>query len=153
MKRTRHLRLPTYQVGDTVWLNNKHLKLNVPNRKLYQKRDGPFKITHKISPVNYRLQLPPQWKIHDVFHSSLLIPHKETPLYGPQFTRPPPELDQNEDTYEVEAILNHKERRRTMYYLIKWKGYPQSENTWEPEENLQKSKRLLVRYKRSKNLP
>ncbi|KXN92936.1 Histone-lysine N-methyltransferase SUV39H1, partial [Leucoagaricus sp. SymC.cos] len=120
MKRTRHLRLPTYQIGDTIWLNNKHLKLNVPNRKLYQKRDGPFEITHKISPVNYRLKLPPQWKIHN--------------------------------TYEVEAILNHKERRRKTHYLIKWKGYPHSENTWEPEENLEMAKRILKRYKKSKTL-
>ncbi|KXN81827.1 Histone-lysine N-methyltransferase SUV39H1 [Leucoagaricus sp. SymC.cos] len=152
MKCTKHLCLPTYQIGDTVWLNNKHLKLDVPNRKLYQKRDGPFKITHQISPVNYRLKLLPQWKIHNVFHSSLLILHKETPLYGPQFTRPPLVLDQNEEIYEVEAILNHKEYRRKTHYLIKWKGYLQSENTWEPEENLKTAEHLLKRYKRSKNL-
>ena len=35
--------------------------------------------------------------------------------------------------YEVEAIRNHRHfgRQRTLQYLIKWKGYPEADNTWE----------------------
>ncbi|CAH0773402.1 unnamed protein product [Bemisia tabaci] len=38
--------------------------------------------------------------------------------------------------YEVEKILALKETKTGKKYLIKWKNFPQSENTWEPEENL-----------------
>lgn len=39
------------------------------------------------------------------------------------------------DIYEVEAILDHRGVKKRKY-LVKWKGYDDSENTWEPEENL-----------------
>ena len=35
--------------------------------------------------------------------------------------------------YEVERIHSHRTwgQRKTLQYLIKWKGYPKSDNTWE----------------------
>lgn len=40
--------------------------------KLSIKYYGPFQIIHKVGPVAYRLQLPPDCIMHDVFHVSLL---------------------------------------------------------------------------------
>ena len=43
-------------------------------------------------------------------------------------------------TYPVERILNHKRAGTRSggdwLFLIKWRGYPDSANTWEPEENV-----------------
>jgi hypothetical protein len=39
-----------------------------------------------------------------VFHTSLLTPYIETKEYGENFSRPPPDLINNEEQYEVEAI-------------------------------------------------
>ncbi|KXN82003.1 Chromo domain protein LHP1 [Leucoagaricus sp. SymC.cos] len=153
MKKTSHLRLPTFEIGQKVWLNNKNLPLYRKYRKLMPKREGPFEIIDKKSPVVFKLRLPPQWKIHDTFHASLLVPHTENFLYGQHHERPPPELEEGEETYEVEAIVNHKLIRNRFHYFVKWEGYPTSENTWEPPENLEKATDVLRRYKRLHRLP
>src|SRR5712671_2435736 len=127
-----------FKLNDQVWLESKHLALPHQSKKLAPKRVGPFRITKVISPVVFQLDLPPSWRIHDVFHASLLTSYRETTAYGPNFIKPPPDLIDGEEEYEVEAVLNHRMfgRRRQVQYLIKWKGYPHSDNTWEPSENV-----------------
>jgi len=99
--------LAQYNTGDQVWLEGKNLRLPYQATKLAPKRYGPFKIIKEISPVAYRLMLPLSWKIHDTFHASLLLPYRETTAYGPNFSRPPPDLINDEEQYEVEQIRNH----------------------------------------------
>lgn len=41
-----------------------------------------------------------------------------------------------EEEYIVEKILNKRVIEGKLEYYLKWKGYPDSENTWEPVENL-----------------
>ncbi len=38
-------------------------------------------------------------------------------------------------TYEVEDVIDKKEVDGKTLYLVKWKNYPKSQNTWEPKEN------------------
>ena len=38
--------------------------------------------------------------------------------------------------YEIEKIVNIRKKNNKIYLLIKWKGYDSSNNTWEPNENL-----------------
>ena len=49
--------------------------------------------------------------------------------------------------YEVEKIVD---KRTNIYglveYLVKWKGYPSSENTWEPKKNLKRLEHLIKEY-------
>ncbi len=115
-----------------------HLKLPHQKAKLTPKCLGLFKITQEISPVAYRLELPTNWRIHDVFHVSLLTPYHETPAHGPNFTQPPPDLIDGEEEYEVERIVAHQHfgRSKRLQYLLKWKGYPESDNTWEPADQV-----------------
>ena len=96
-----------YKVGEWVWLKAKHLALPYTSAKLALKHHGPFRITKEISPVAYQLTLPKAWMIHNVFHSLLLTPYKETPEHRAQFQCPPLELIGNEEEYEVEQIINH----------------------------------------------
>ena len=123
---------PKYQVGDQVWLEGRHLHTNQPTAKLAPRRHGPFKVVQVMSDVNYCLELPTQWSIHPVFHTDLLTPYCETLTHGPNYQRPPPELVEGEEEYEVEKVLDqrHFGRRRKLQYLVKWKGYPNSENQW-----------------------
>ena len=71
-----------------------------------------------------------------MFHATLLRQYKETEVYGANFPKPPPELIEGEEVYEVENILKHRKRGRTYQYYVKWKKSPISEASWEPEEVL-----------------
>ena len=127
-----------YKVGEWVWLEAKYLALPYTSAKLALKCHGPFQIMKEISPVAYQLTLPRAWMIHNVFHSSLLTHYKETCESGAQFQRPPPELIGNEEDYEVEQIINHCHygKCHQLQYLICWKGYSASDDTWEPADQV-----------------
>jgi len=90
----------------------------------------------QISPVAYRLQLPPAWTIHDVFHASLLTHYHETQEHGANYTQPPPQMVDRDQEFEVEQIMGHRlfGKGHKLQYLIKWQGYPKADNTWEPKE-------------------
>jgi hypothetical protein len=102
-KGQRHFR--PFVVGQKVWLEGTNLKTSHPTRKFAPKCYGPFPITGVISLVVYRLTLPLSWKIHNVFHVSLLTPYKETEEHSMNFTEPPPELIAEHEEYEVKQVL------------------------------------------------
>ena len=105
-------------------------------------------IEEVLNPLNYRLQLPNTWRIHPIFHATLLSPYKENDIHGKNFIEPPPDLIEGEPEYEVEAILSHRRRGKGYWYLIKWKGYSTGNNTWEPEQHLKPhAAALLKQYK------
>ena len=71
-------------------------------------------------------------------------------MHGPNYSRPPPDLVDGEEEFEVEQILDMKQigRGRKTHYLVKWKGYPTSDNSWEPEKNLNADE-LIAEFKQS----
>ena len=95
-------------------------------------------ITKQVSPVAYHLALSPTWTIHDVFHASLLTPYHETKEHGVNYNRPPSEMVDGEEEYEVEAIMGHHffGQGCKLQYLVWWKGYSAADNMWEPEEQV-----------------
>jgi len=141
INRTAHKDFPTipqWTIGQQVWLDGKNLPLPYGTIKLAPWHYSPFTIDKVISPVAYHLELPVQWNIHPVFHASLLTPYIETDSHGPNFSRPPPDLIKGENEYKVETIRKHRRfgKNKKLQYLLKWKGYPKSDNTWEPVEQL-----------------
>ena len=96
----------TFKIGDKVWLEARNLRRNMVDPKFTPKCEGPFKIKKVLSTLSYQLELPKSWKIHPTFYISLLSPYKETETHGPNYIRPPPELVNGEEEYEVERIPN-----------------------------------------------
>jgi hypothetical protein len=134
----KHHDTPKYKEGDLVWLEGKNHHINQPTAKLAPRRHGSFKVIQVMSAVNYQLELPTQWSIHPVFHTDLLTPYKETIMHGPNFTRPTPELIDGEEEYSVEKILDSRRfgRRQRLQYLVKWEGYPDSDNMWVDKDDV-----------------
>ena len=64
-------KLRSYVPGDKVWLNSKYIRTQW-NQKLEAKFFSFFWVVYPISKQAYKLKLPKKWKIHDIFHVSLL---------------------------------------------------------------------------------
>ena len=61
-----------YKVGDLVLLSTRNLKMKGTPGKFQKRFVGPFQVIETIGEQAYRLALPDDWKIHPVFHVSLL---------------------------------------------------------------------------------
>ena len=140
---------PPFKVGNLVWLNRKNIATTRPSRKLDFKRFGPFKILRVVreSKLAFQLELPARWRIHDVFHASLLDPHHANEIAGRKQSVPqPPDIVEGEPEYEVEGILNSEVRGRKLWYIVDWKGYGPEERTWEPAENITNATDAVASY-------
>jgi hypothetical protein len=97
------------------------------NQKLAPKFYGPYRIVKKIGPVAYRLALPPQTKIHDVFHVSVLKKwvgvgtpiHEDLPLLA----------DDRQST--PQAILDQRLQQGNKEILVHWKDLSPADATAE----------------------
>ena len=110
-----------------------------PSRKLDHKNHGPFQVEKVISPLTVRLTLPWKWKIHNVFHVSLLEPYR----FSEHWASPDPskvlreanDIEQNEE-YDVDEVLGSTKKGRRILYLVKWLDYPDWKDwTEEPYDN------------------
>ncbi|CAI7851950.1 unnamed protein product [Closterium sp. NIES-54] len=102
-----------------------------------------------VTPVTFRLRLPASWKIHNAFHVQLLKPYQDpNKLYtGRQPPPPPPVLVNDELEYEIESVLAHRRRRHgALEFLVRWKGYDPSEDSWVSAEDMRNARRSLRNY-------
>jgi Chromo (CHRromatin Organisation MOdifier) domain len=77
-------------------------------------------------------------RIHNIFYIDLLSPYKTMEAYGEPYTCPPPVLEEEEEEYKIKAILDTRQygRKKTLQYLVHWKGYPHSDNSWVDHKDL-----------------
>jgi hypothetical protein len=147
----------SYMVGDQVLLSSNHINLasqaSRPTKKLQHRFIGPYRISQKVSPVAYKLDLPDTLHIHPVFHVSLLRPYKEPTSFPDRDLPdppPPPVTIDDAPEYEVERVLDHRTRHRRTEYLVKWVGYPEHDASWEPAAHLAHAQDCINEYTTSR---
>jgi hypothetical protein len=130
---------PILKEENKVYLIQRNIQTKQPSTKLDHKKLGLFKIKRIIGPVNYKLVLPKTINIYLVFHISflelvllgvLLVPVTEIELINPN------------TEYKVGEILDYKQVRNYIKYLVKWIDYLYSENTWETRVILKNLKKF-----------
>ena len=123
-----------YKVGDLVLLSTRNLKIKGIPSKLQKRFVGPFRVTETIGDHAYRLALPDEWKIHPVFHVSLLRAWKTADVQEDQPVSQEGIPDVEEPYWEIETILRwwkiKKIKKILKEYLVLWKGFPVSEASW-----------------------
>lgn len=88
----------------------------------------------RIGPIAYQLALPADSRIHNVFHLGLLCKHLgPTPTFSLTF---PPTADDDTIVPHPEKILERRviqkgRYRPKMEILVKWRGAPVEDGTWE----------------------
>lgn len=89
---------------------------------------------------------------HPVFNADLLKAYKDSPpeFEGRTPPRPPPEVVEGEEEYEVERILDFRMFGRTPKWLVAWKGYTMDDCTWEPKSSLKHAKNAMAEFEASR---
>lgn len=134
----------SFDLGAQVLLSTSHLKLRnskdtSTTAKLLPRRVGPFTVLERIGKAAYKLKLPDGWRVHPVYHVSLLKPYQTDGRVQP----PLPNLIDGEVYFLIDRILAHrvvKRGRKAIHeYLIRWLGYGSEHDSWIPHENAAES--------------
>jgi hypothetical protein len=107
---------PILKKRDKVYLIQRNIQTKQPNTKLDHKKLGLFKIKKIIGLVNYELVLPKTINIYLVFYILLLEPALLGVPLAPVIEI---ELVNLNIEYEVKEILDHKQIRNYIKYLVK----------------------------------
>lgn len=143
---------PAYRPGDEVYLDAKNISSARPTKKLDKKFYGPYQIEKVLDSHSYQLKLPYEFgKTHRTFHPSLLLPANQPGLPG-QVDPPAPPISINENgelLWAIEAILNtRRTKKKGFEYLILWRGYDASEQSWEPLRNVVNARGSISEFQR-----
>ena len=94
-----------------------------------------IKIMARVGSQAYRVRLPEKYyRIHNVvpvlFLKPWTAPHdlEKAPL---------PDLEDDQEVYELKFIKIYIDMAKGRRYFIKWRGWPADYNIWEPEEYLE----------------
>ena len=101
----------------------------------------------------YKLELPKQWRIHNVFHVCLVGQNITRKGWVDEKTAEQLEFKAGSDNeeYEVEDICDSVVYVRKseagylpgFYYLVSWKNYTKDKNTWKPGSAVQYLQKLV----------
>ncbi len=132
-----------FKVEERVYLRTDNIHVKQRSKKLNNKSIKLFEIKRNIKELSYELDLLKEMQIHSVFHAFMLqCCNQFIPL---QTIKTSVEPDKE---YQVENILEKWMVSRKAHYLIKWKRYDTSENTWELMKNLNSCARTLQHFER-----
>ena len=153
----KNARQPKFEIGDHVWVYTPRLKIS-RSKKLLHHWHGPMYLVQKITPVTFRVRNAKNMLIKGPVHVNRMkqfIHRNDRPITPINDDDPENDLEeedipddswdtdsastdieQNNDIYTVEKILDSRRRNRETQYLIRWKNFGPEHDSWEPEKNI-----------------
>lgn len=133
-----------FSKNDLVLVSTKNLRTRSASKKLSPRMMGPFRIDEPIGTQAYRVHLPSNYRIHNVFHVSLLEPYHRRD--GAQEILPPPDLIEGEEEWEVEEILAKRMRQGSSWYKVRWKDWSSEYDQWIPKDSAEHAQDLVKAF-------
>ncbi|KAJ0442677.1 putative nucleotidyltransferase, Ribonuclease H [Helianthus annuus] len=127
----------SFQEGDYVFLKIQPYRQKSLAKRRYEKLSprfyGPYRVSRKVGPVAYQLELPSDARIHPVFHVSMLKPARGS---FPSTSAPPLPITKDwEVDLQPHSVLAHRwvteAGHPVLELLILWDHRPSEEATWE----------------------
>jgi len=134
-------KVKSFVIEERVYLRTNNIHIKQRSKKLNNKSIKPFK--RNIKKLSYELDLLKKMQIHSIFHVFMLQCCNQ--FISLQIIKTFVELNEE---YQVKNILKKWMISEKAHYLVKWKGYNTSENTWELKENLLNCARTLQQFER-----
>jgi hypothetical protein len=139
-----------YEKGQPVWLDGWNLTTERLSEKLEDLHFGPFKIVKRIGAGAYKIEIAKMWKqkkVHDTFNERLLKPYIVPffPLQMLPLSKPPVIINDFVE-YIVEKILKSSIRRKKLSFYVKWEGYSNAHNSWEPYDGVLNTRELIKEF-------
>ena len=113
---------------------------NGPGDKLELKHKGPYQVVNKLDSI---------YTIQDLVDGKLITTHIKNLrefLYDPDRTDPMDIAVQNRGEFFIDSILEHRgdrQRRSTMEFKVRWRGYGPEHDSWEPYKSLSHTEQLI----------
>ncbi|GKB03552.1 retrotransposon-related protein [Tanacetum coccineum] len=133
------------QVGDLVLLKlQPHRQVSIrqgKQNKFSPKYFGPFEVIAKVGQVAYKLKLPPQAQIHDVFHVSQLKKLQGQHQFITQAILPQLNTEGLLDVTPLKVLDRKMVKRNNamaVYGLVQWSNGEPQDATWELLEDIYK---------------
>ena len=121
----------------------KNLKTKKISKKLNYVKIDSFFVKQQKKSVNYELNLFSNIRIHSIFHVSLLKSADQNTFIQNTFHFQYEKKNEN----EIETILTQNDQR----YLIKWKNYFISKNTWKFIKHFKNCQKMLKNFRQRQN--
>ncbi|SPC68179.1 related to Gag-pol polyprotein [Ustilago sp. UG-2017b] len=125
-----------FKVGDMVYINHRNWKTRRPTPKLDTWFAGPYPVQERVGRRAYRITLPANLRVHDVFHVSMLEPARTSSLAQRAEQPTIPSLPDEDLDFEVEALIDKRSHHGVTEYKVLWRGYPEEAASWELVSNL-----------------
>ena len=114
-------------------------------KKLTEKYIRPYVVKKIVLENVVELELRALLRIYLVVNVRRIVKYQEQVERQKKIPLPPIEIASKKE-YEVENILNRRERRGKLKYLMRWKGYTAEEDTQEGLENLKNVRDLVEEF-------
>jgi hypothetical protein len=120
------------------------------HNKLNMKKIGPCNILRKFDAIAYEIELPDDVGISPIFNVSNMYPYRKDGIEGSkyqekiQWEKQIPIAKKPQMEKIVDQRIGKKTRRKTYFeYLVKWKGHPIDDASWESEVDIHKHGKLV----------
>ena len=151
----RNRKTQTFQVGDLVLVHTENFDVRhtgaAESMKIAPTWMGPYRILEIASESKdaYILNIDEKTRLCRKFHTSALKPYHQAQRRN-NVAKTVLLKDGVSEGYLVERIIGHRRKRGQDEYHVRWLGYSQEHDTWEPKDNLLQVPQLIDDFWTSK---